>query len=165
MLGTSNPVFINWEQPKSFRYQWTNLVPIPWTLESEKFRFKPHINYVTMDNWLSIWSCICIKIHFISVQLLNCVQLFATPWTPACQVSLSFTNSWTLFKLMSIESVILSTHLTLCCPLPLQSSIFPSIRVFSTELVLLIRWPEYCSFSFSIQWSQSFQWIFRTEFV
>ena len=50
MLGTSNPIFINWDQPKSFRYQWTNLVPIPWTLESEKFRFKPHINYVTMDN-------------------------------------------------------------------------------------------------------------------
>ena len=84
-----------------------------------------------------------------SVQLLSCVQLFETPWTAARQASLSFTNSWSLLKLMSIESVLPSNHLILCCPL-LLSSIFPSIRVFSNELVLHIMWPKYWSFSFSI---------------
>ena len=68
----------------------------------------------------------CIKFHFSSVQLLRPVQLFATPWTPACQVSLSFTNSWTSFKLMSIESVILSTHFILCCSFPSCLQSFPA---------------------------------------
>ena len=78
------------------------------------------------------------------------VQLFATPWTAACQASLSITNSRSLLKLMSIESVIPSNHLILCRPLLLLPSIFPSIGVFSNELVLCIRWPKYWSFSFSI---------------
>ena len=73
-----------------------------------------------------------------------------TPWTAARQASLSITNSWSLPKLMSIESVMLSSHLILCRPLLLLSSIFPSIRVFSNESVLPIRWPKYWSFSFSI---------------
>ena len=73
-----------------------------------------------------------------------------TPWTAAQQASLSFTNSWGLLKLMSIESVILSNRLILCCPLLLLPSLFPKIRVFSNELALHIRWPKYCSFSFSI---------------
>ena len=73
----------------------------------------------------------------------------ATPWTAACQSSLSIANSWTLLKLRSIESVMPSNHLILCCPL-LLPSILPSIRVFSNESVLHIRWPEYWSFSFSI---------------
>ena len=73
-----------------------------------------------------------------------------TPWTAAHQASLSITNSWSLLKLMSIKSVIPSNHLILCCPLLLLPSIFPSIRVFSNESVLHIRWPKYWSFSFSI---------------
>jgi len=73
-----------------------------------------------------------------------------TPWTAACQASLSTTNSWSLFKLMSIMSVMPSNHLILCHPLLLPPSIFPSIRVSSNELVLCIRWPKYWSFSFSI---------------
>ena len=77
---------------------------------------------------------------------LSWVQLFATPWTAAHQTSLSITNSWNLLKLTSIESVISSTHLMLCCPLLLPSSIFPSIRVFSDKSVLHSRWPKYWSF-------------------
>ena len=73
-----------------------------------------------------------------------------TPWTAACQTSLSITNSWRLLKLMSIESVIPSNHFILCHPLLLLPSIFPSIRVFSNESALCIRWPKYWSFSFSI---------------
>ena len=87
---------------------------------------------------------------FNSVQLLSCVHLSATPWIAARQASLSITNSWSLPKLMSVESVMPSNHLILCCPLLLPPSIFPSIKVFSNELVLHIRWPEYWSFSFSI---------------
>ena len=85
-----------------------------------------------------------------SVQLLGCVQLFPTPWTAARQASLSITNSWSLLKLMSIESVMSSSHFILCPPFLLPPSIFPSIRVFSNESVLHIRWPKDWSFSFSI---------------
>ena len=87
---------------------------------------------------------------FVVVQLLSCVQLFATPWTGALQASLSITNSRNLLRLMSIESVRPSNHLILCHPLLLPPSIFPSIRVFSNESVLRIRWPKDWSFSFSI---------------
>ena len=86
-----------------------------------------------------------------SLQLLSRVWLFVTPWTAAHQASLSLTNSQSLLKLMSIELVMPSkNHLILCCPLFLPPSIFPSIRVFSNELVPRIRWPKYWSFSFSI---------------
>ena len=88
--------------------------------------------------------------QFSSVQSLSCVLLFATPWTPAHQASLSITNSWSLFRFMSIESVMPSNQLILCHPLLLLSSIFPSIRVFSNESALRIRWPKYWSFSFNI---------------
>ena len=84
-----------------------------------------------------------------SVQLLSCVWLFVTPWTAAHQASLSITNSWNLFNLMSIQLVMPSNHLILCCPLLLPPSIFPSIRVFSNESVLHIRWPKKWSFSIS----------------
>ena len=84
-----------------------------------------------------------------SVQLLSRVQLFATPWTAACQASLSITNYWSLLKLMSFESVMPSNHPTVCYPLFLLTSIFPSIRVFSNESVLSIRWPKYWCFNFS----------------
>ena len=87
---------------------------------------------------------------FSSVQSLSRVQLFATPWTGAHQASLSITNSRSLLKLMSIESVMPSNHLILSRSLLLLPSIFPSIRVFSNESVLPIRWPKYWSFSFNI---------------
>ena len=87
---------------------------------------------------------------FSSVQSLSHVQLFATPWTTARQASLSITNSRSLLKLMSIESVMPTNRLILCHPLLLPPSIFPSIRVFSSESVLRIKWPKYWSFSFSI---------------
>ena len=92
-----------------------------------------------------------------SVQLLSHVRLFVTPWTAACQTSLSITSSRSLLKFMSIASVMPSNHLILCRPLLLpQPSIFPSIRVFSKESVLLIRWPKYWSFSFSISPSNEY---------
>ena len=90
-----------------------------------------------------------------SVQLLSRVQFFATPWTAIQQASLSTTNSWSLLKLMSIESVMPSNHLIFCCPLLLLPSVFPSTRVFSNESVLCIRWPKYWSFSFSFSISPS----------
>ena len=93
---------------------------------------------------------------FSSVQLLSHVQLFVTPWTAARQASVSITNSRSLLKLMSIESVLPSNHLILCRPLLLPPSIFPIIRVFSKESVLCIRWPKYWSFSFSIRPSNEY---------
>ena len=85
-----------------------------------------------------------------SVQSLSPVRLFVTPWTAALQASLSITNSWSLLKLTSIESVMSSNHLLLCHPLLLPPSILPRIRVFSSESVLCIRWPKYWSFSYSL---------------
>ena len=93
---------------------------------------------------------------FSSVQLLSHVRLFVTPWTAACQACLSITNSQSLLKFMSIKSVMPSNHLILCHPLLLLPSIFPSIRVFSNESVLRIRWPKYQSFSFSISPSNEY---------
>ena len=84
-----------------------------------------------------------------SVQFFSCVWLFATPWTAALQASLSITNSWSLLRLMSIESVMPSKHLIICHPLLILPLIFPSIRVFSNESALQIRWPKYWSFSIS----------------
>ena len=92
-----------------------------------------------------IFQISCVDVR--SVQSFSCVQLFATPWTAACQASLSITNSWSLLKLMSVDSVMPSSHLMLCRPLLLLPSIFPSIRVFSNESVLHIRWPKYWSFN------------------
>ena len=93
---------------------------------------------------------------FSSVQSLSHVQFFATPWTAAHQASLSITNFWSLLRLMSIESVIPSNHLILCRPLLLLPSICPSIRVFSSESFLRIRWTKYWSFSFSISPSNEY---------
>ena len=106
------------------------------------------IDHNVQINYHFIEKCICKT--FNSVQSVSRVQLFETPWTAAHQASLAITNSQSLPKLMSIESVMPSNHLILCLPLLLLPSIFPSIRVFSNESVLLIRWPEYCSFSFNI---------------
>ena len=92
----------------------------------------------------------CIWLHFNSIQSLSRILLFATPWTTACQTSLSITNCWSLPKPMSIESVMPSNHLIFCHPLLLLSPIPPSIRVFSNESALRIRWPKYWSFSLNI---------------
>ena len=105
---------------------------------------------------------------FYSVQLsLSHVRLPETPWTAARQVSLSIINSQSLLKLVSVESVLPSNHLTLCHPLILLPSIFPSIRVFSNESVLCIRWPKYCSVSFSISLSSEYSGLisFRMDWV
>ena len=108
-----------------------------------------------------------IILQFSSVQSLSRVQLFVTPWTAARQVSLSITNSQSLLKLKSIESVMPSNHLILCCPLLLPPSIFPSIRVFSNESVLHITWPKYWSFSFSISPSNEYSGLvfFRMDWL
>ena len=105
----------------------------------------------TENSW--VYSLLYFSItvsQFSSVQLLSRVQLFVTPWTAACQGSLSITNSWSLAKLMSIESVMSFNYLILCHALLLLTSIFPNIRGFSNESTLCIRWPTYWSFSFSI---------------
>ena len=94
--------------------------------------------------------------NFSSVQSLSHVRFFATPWTAACQASLSITNSQCLLKLTSTESVMPSNHLILCRPLFLPPSIFPSISIFSSESALHIRWPKYWSFSFSISPSNEY---------
>ena len=90
------------------------------------------------------------QVQLSSVQSLSCVQLFETPWITAHQASLSITNSLSLLKLMSIESVMPSSHLILCCPLLLLLPILPSIKVFPNESILHMTWPKYWSFSFSI---------------
>ena len=102
----------------------------------------------------------------VVVQSLSCVQLFASPWTAAHQAPLSNTISQSLIKFMSIESVMLSNHLILCHTLLLLPSIFPSIRVFSNESALCIRWPKYWSSirSFNLS-NKSFQWILRVDFL
>ena len=102
-----------------------------------------------------------------SVQSLSRVRLFETPWTAARQASLSITNSRSLLKLMSIESVMPSNHLSLCCPLLLLLSVFPSIRVFSNESVPPIRWPKYWSFGFSISPSNEYSGLisFRMDWL
>ena len=103
----------------------------------------------------------------VQIQLLSPVSLFVTPWTAAHQANLSITNSWSLLKLMSVESVIPSNDLILCCPLLLPHSIFPSIRIFSNESVLCIRWSEYWSFTFSISPSSEYSGLIslRTDWL
>ena len=120
-------------------------------------RANPSLLVITLCNW----------IQFSSVQSLSRVRLFATPWTAARQASLSITNSWSLLRLMSIESVMPSNHLILCHPLLLPPSIFPSIRVFSSESALPIRWPKYWSFSFNISPSNEYSGLisFRMDWL
>ena len=104
------------------------------------------LDYLELVQWnySSRWP------QFSSVQSLSCVRLFETPWIAVCQASLSITNSRSSLRLMSMESVMPSSHLILCCPLLLLPPIPPSIRVFSNESTLCMRWPKYWSFSFSI---------------
>ena len=114
----------------------------------------------TLNKWVA-WDMDCV------VQLLSRVWLFATPWTVARQGSLSFTISWSLLRLMSIESVMPSNHLIFCHPLLLLTSIFPSIRIFSSESALPIKWPKYWSFSFNISPSNEYSGLisFRMEWL
>ena len=115
----------------------------------------------------AIWVFISGKDQFSSVQSFSSVRLFATPWTATCQASLSISNFWSSPKPMSIESVMSSNYLILCGPLLLLSSIIPSIRVFSNESALRIRWSKYWSFSFSISPSNEYSGLisFRMDWL
>ena len=106
-----------------------------------------------MISKIIFFNILILEMITCSVQLLSSVHLFATPWTAARQASPSFTISWCLLKLMSIESVMPSNHLILCHPLLLLPSIFPSSKIFSNELALCIRWPKNWSFSPSNEYS------------
>ena len=121
----------------------------------------PHITVFHCNN-LNLASFI----SFSSLQSLSLARLFVTPWTAACQASLSITNSWSLFKLMSFELEMSSSHLILCRPLFLLPPIPPSIRVFSNESTLHMRWPKYWSFSFSISPSNEYSGLisFRMDY-
>ena len=127
------------------------LIIIPIFHSPKAIEIKPKVN-----NW-----------ELSSVQSLSCVWLFATPWNAACQASLSITNSWSLLKLMFIESVMPSNNLILCHPLLLLPSIFPRIRVFSNESIICIRWPKYWSFNFSISPSNEYSGLisFRRDWM
>ena len=123
------------------------------------FHVSNSIYYLLIFTWFPSsplkWN-IFFKPNFSWVQLLSGVRLFATPWTAVCQASLSIINSWSLLKFMSIESVMPYNHLMLCHPLLLLPSIFPSIKIFSSESALHIRWPKYWSFSFNISPSNEY---------
>ena len=124
----------------------------------------------TCEAHINTDSLIKIKHHgqifsFSSAQSLSRVRLFVTPWTAACQASLSITNSQSLLKLMSIKSVMPSNYLILCCLLLLMTSIFPSIKVFSNKSALCIRWPKYWSFSFNISPSNEYSGLISFSIV
>ena len=121
------------------------------------------------QTWLIdyLFQCLAHSAQFSSVQSLSCVWLFAIPWTAVCQVSLSITNTQSLLKRMSIDLVMPSNCLILCHPLLLLPSIFPSLKVFSNESVLHIKWPKYWSFSFSISPSNEYSGLisFRMDWL
>ena len=119
------------------------------------FLLKVYVSFWVLYSSIPIISFILL-LFVIVVQLLSCVWLFATPWTAGCWASLSFTIPWSVLKFMSIESVMPSNHLILCCPLLLLPSIFCSIRVFSNDSALRIRWPQHWSFSFCISLSSEY---------
>ena len=129
----------------------TGICGIWWTAREVRLPSALWIYVIQGDSgWLVPDSSLFLACMPCSVQSLSRVRLFGTPWLAARQASLSITNSWSLPKLMSIESVMPSNHLILCCPLLLLPSIFPSIRVFSDESALCIRWSKYWSFSFNV---------------
>ena len=140
---------------KNLGWGWPSLIQCEIPRQILKFLqgFVCKCNWVTMKiKWYEAYKALEHDVFsiFSSVQSLSRVWLFATPWTAAWQASLSITNSQSLLKLMSIESVMSSDHLILCHPLLLPPSIFPHIMVFSNESVLCIRWPKYWSLSFSV---------------
>ena len=136
---------------KRVRYHgsWAELTSMASLTDSHKLHSADHDSQGGCE-WISSLYIVVV------VQALSRVQLFATPWTAACQASLSFTISWSLLKLILIKSVTLSNHLVFCLPLLLLLSIFPSIRVFSSEPALCIRWPKYWNFGFSISPSNEY---------
>ena len=156
-------IYFLFAQGLKFREQWVTGI-----LNSHVSPGQDHTyecNFLNPRNMMEIH-----KAPFNSVQFshsLSHVQLFTTPWIPASQASLSITNSRSLLKLMSIESVMTSSHLILCRPLLLLPSIFPSIRVFSNESALCIRWPKCWSFSFSISPSNEYSGLisFRMDWL
>ena len=109
----------------------------------------PALSFHFIEEKLERLNEVELLFQFSSVQSFSRVRLFTAPWTAACQASLSVTNSWSLLTLISTESMMPSNYLILCRPLLLLPSIFPSIKVFSSESVLHIRWPKYCHFSFN----------------
>ena len=140
-------------------------------IEIRKILWKRQITNTNTFKMLASYACFC-KEHvsignFCLVQLLSHVRLFATPWIATCQAFLSITNSQSLLKLMSIALVMPSNYPIFCHPLLLLPSIFPSIRVFSNESFLLIRWPKYWSFSFSISPSNEYSGLnsFRMDWL
>ena len=149
-------MWVTWHNLTVFRLSNASIIcsflflsSIPW--------YKFIIFCLTIHLLKGIWVVSCFRQLLISsVQSLSHFWLFATPWIAARQATLSITNSWNLFKLMSIELVMPSNHLILCHPLFLPPSTFPSIRVFSNESVLPIRWPKYWSFSFRISPSNEY---------
>ena len=155
-----------------FVFYFKNWFPFYFLLERNQLFLCYRIGKL-LDHLLKKKNSLCTKLYsafqFSSVAgtELCCVWLFATPWTVACQASLSITNSWSLLKLMSIESVMPSNRLILCYPLLLPPSIFPSIRVFPNESVFCFRWPKYCSFSFSISPSNEYSGLifFRMDWL
>ena len=155
--------FSSHQQQFTHSWQFTHIY-LPWNfiLSSTSFCLDGGTVLGLPDECLHL----CKGIHDASsvVHSVNRVQLFATLWTAACQVSLSFTISQSLHKLLSIESVMLANLLILCHPLLFLSSIFPSIRVFFSELALRIKWPKYWRFSFSISSSNKYSWgIFKRK--
>ena len=144
-----------------------NYKPSGLTSLGYKCLYSAIVTILNLEGWVGVSSsCRTTQRHHLDyslsleeeliVQSLSCVWLFATPWTAACQAFLSFTISLSLLKFTSIKLVMLSDHLILCCPLLLLPSIFPSIRVFSNESALPIKWLKYWSFSFSISHSNEY---------
>ena len=157
-------LYIRKLRPGGGSYHSTNIYQEPLrTLEMEPQANQPWV--WPPKEYLFYWGRLVLNIS--SVQSLGHIRLFATPWTAARQASLSITNSRSLLKLMSIESVMPSNHLILCHPLLLLPSIFPSFKVFSNESALCIKWPNYWSFSFSISPSNEYSGLisFRMDWL
>ena len=152
-----NGIAESWKKVKVKSFSHVQLFATPWTIA---YQLPPSSGFSRQEYWSGLpfpSPCRIIVLHNSSifsflrslVQSLSCVQIFVTPWTAAHQASLSTTNSQSLLKLIPIESVMPSNHLILCHPLLLLPSIFASMRVFSSEWVICIRWPKYWSFSIS----------------
>ena len=151
--------FLLWRNSDIFKNREDDIMNLTYISATSVIINKGQYNFSCLPNlflfWV-VWRKFYILCHFVVVQLFKHVQFFETPWTAANQTALSITNSLSLLKLMSIKSVMPSNYLILCHPLLLLPSIFPSIRVFSKESVLCIRWPKYWSFSFSISPSNEY---------
>ena len=151
--------FLLWRNSDIFKNREDDIMNLTYISATSVIINKGKYNFSCLPNlflfWV-VWRKFYILCHFVVVQLFKHVQFFETPWTAANQTALSITNSLSLLKLMSIKLVMPSNYLILCHPLLLLPSIFPSIRVFSKESVLCIRWPKYWSFSFSISPSNEY---------